>query len=230
MTTIDTRSTADPAVTARLTALRRITAVAGIASFVLLTGSQFMMSAGATEPSFDAPASEIVAYLTGRDPTLQAAGSYLFGLGVVCLAVFVTGTVVLLHGVEPAPRWRSVLALVAGTSVVGAMTNPGADLAAFRIDEGLDPQIARLTFDLGSLSFANGWLTLGTFAAAAGLAVLAAGMPRWLGWWPVVAGVGLVLARTAVTSDIWLLPYFLFWAWVVAFGVRLLRRPLSAGR
>ena len=44
-----------------------------------------------------------------------------------------------------------------------------------------------------------------------------------------VAGIASLVLLT-ITSEIWLLPYFLFRTWVVAFGVRLLRRPLSSGR
>jgi hypothetical protein len=59
--------------------------------------------------------------------------------------------------------------------------------------------------------------------------VLAAGMPRWLGWWAIAVGVGMVLARAAWVADAWLAPYLLFWLWVVVFAVRLLRRPVSSG-
>jgi uncharacterized membrane protein len=44
----------------------------------------------------------------------------------------------------------------------------------------------------------------------------------------VVSGVGLALSRFVWTTDVWLLPYALFWIWVVAVCIRLLRGVPSA--
>jgi hypothetical protein len=228
MSTIDMQAASAPT-TPRLVGLRRLTAAAGLAGVILLFTGQGLLAAGGREPAFDASAPVIAEFFANRDATLYPIGSYLLELWVVVMAVFVTGTVVLLRHVEPAPRWRSTLAFAAGVAVVAAMANPGWDLAAFRTGEGLDPQLARLAFDLGNLGFANTWLMLGTFVAAVGLAILSADLPRWLGWWAVVAGVGMILARADWTSPMWLAPYALFWLWTVVFSVRLLLRPVSSG-
>jgi hypothetical protein len=107
----------------------------------------------------------------------------------------------------------------------------GWELAVFRVPEGVDPQIARLAFDLGNLSFASGWVALGSFAVAAGWAGLSTGaFPRWLSWWMVIAGLCLVAARAVWATNFWLLGYALFWLWVIVLSVRLLRRtPSRAG-
>jgi hypothetical protein len=47
---------------------------------------------------------------------------------------------------------------------------------------------------------------------------------RLLGWWAIASGVGLVLSRAAWYREIWLLPYALFWLWVITVSVLLLRR------
>jgi hypothetical protein len=51
-------------------------------------------------------------------------------------------------------------------------------------------------------------------------------LPRWLGWLAIAIGLGLVLSRISWTSPIWLLPYLMFWLWVIIVAVLLLRRGL----
>jgi hypothetical protein len=90
----------------------------------------------------------------------------------------------------------------------------------------LDPKIARLIYDEGSLTFANSWVLLGGFAAGAGVAVLTGrAVPGWLGWWALVAAAGFVVARALWLSTFWLLPYLLLWLWIVIVSVLILVRP-----
>ncbi len=101
--------------------------------------------------------------------------------------------------------------------------------------EDLDPQLARLAFDMGNMAFATAWVALGSFAIAYGWAVLSSGqqrvvslasvekLPRLMGWWAIAAGVCLVAARAAWTTYFWLVGYTLFWIWVVTLCVILLR-------
>ena len=92
------------------------------------------------------------------------------------------------------------------------------------------PAMARSAFDVGNLSFANSWIAIGAFAILCGWeSITARTLPRWLGWWAIVAGVGLVLARAMWTNPIWLFPYSLFWLWVLAVSVTLLVRALRRG-
>lgn len=42
----------------------------------------------------------------------------------------------------------------------------------------------------------------------------------------MASGLGLVAARFAwATSELWTVPYLLFWVWIVVLSIRLLRRP-----
>lgn len=62
------------------------------------------------------------------------------------------------------------------------------DPAVFRVDEGVDPQLARFAFDMGNLSFASSWVLFGSFSIAAGwLALSSRTLPSWLGWWALVS-------------------------------------------
>jgi hypothetical protein len=46
-----------------------------------------------------------------------------------------------------------------------------------------------------------------------------------MGWWLILAGLGLVAARFVWTSDLWTVPYLLFWVWLLVLSIRLIRRP-----
>jgi hypothetical protein len=91
--------------------------------------------------------------------------------------------------------------------------NRGADV---------DPGLAH--FASWERRVANAWVSMGSFAAFGGWAVLTTGVFRpWLGWLMVTSGVGLTLSRFAWTTNAWLLPYTL--DLVIAASIRLLRKP-----
>jgi hypothetical protein len=207
-------------------ALRRTTAIAGLATFVLQFGGQALMQVNGQEPAFDAPAAEISAFFAAVDPDLFAAGSYLSVLSVLTVLWFFGGLYALLR-----EDWRAPVALVCGVAyATGA--GVGWELAAFRTREGIDPQLARLAFDLGNLSFAAAWVALGGFTLAVGWSMLTGpyARPR-LGWWAIATGVALVAARAIWTTSWWLLGYASFWLWAIVVCVLLLRRTdLSAPR
>ena len=43
----------------------------------------------------------------------------------------------------------------------------------------------------------------------------APGLPRWVAWWGLVAGVGEVLARAWFRHGFAYAPFGLYWAWVL---------------
>jgi hypothetical protein len=49
-------------------------------------------------------------------------------------------------------------------------------------------------------------------------------LPRWVGWVAIASGLGFALSRISWTNPIWLLPYLMFWLWVLTVAVLLLRR------
>lgn len=88
--------------------------------------------------------------------------------------------------------------------------------------------MARYAFDLGNLSFANGWVATGAISICAGVIFLTAkDLPNWVGWWAVIAGVGQVLARAIWTSELAFLPFAAFWLWAAVVSVLLLRGLLA---
>jgi hypothetical protein len=67
---------------------------------------------------------------------------------------------------------------------------------------------------VASFALCSGWVILSTRA-----------LERWMGWWLIVAGLGLVAARFVWTSDVWTVPYLLFWVWLLVLSIRLIRQP-----
>ena len=208
----------------RSATVRRVTAYGGFTAFALLAAGQGLVQVGGAEPPFDAPTGDIVEFFATRDAELFAVGSYLSVLSVITMLWFLGGLYALLR-----EDWRAPIALVSGVVYVATTVFGGWELAAFRVSEGMDPQIARLTFDMGNMAFASAWVALGSFALATGWAVLSTRLlPLWLGWSAVIAGVCLVAARAVWTTQFWLVGFSLFWVWVIALCVVLLRQRGAA--
>jgi hypothetical protein len=65
---------------------------------------------------------------------------------------------------------------------------------------------------------------IGGLLIAAGIgAVWSHALPTWLGWSGTVIGLGSVIAPVAQLTAFWLIPFFLFYIWVVAVSVVLIR-------
>jgi hypothetical protein len=207
--------------------LERIGAFGGIFFVVLQLIGQSLIQVGGTEPSFSAPADEIVQFFEARDDVLFGIGGYVSTLGLVALLGFVASLWVALNRAEGGPGWLSFATAASGIGVVAMLLAGGGAwfLAVFRIDEGLDPQIARLLFDMGNFTFASSWVLFGAFTLAVSMATLTYEIfAKWLGWSGVVVGVGLILAPIIWTSPAAFTPYMLFWLWLITVSVVMLRR------
>jgi hypothetical protein len=145
---------------------------------------------------------------------------------LVTFVWFVVGLSILLRRAEGEAAWRSAIAMGSGVLFVAlGLSGIGNEAAvAFRAGD-LDPQIARYAFDQGQAAFANGRVALGSFAICCGWVIASTRfLPRWVGWLAMASGAGLALSRISWTSYIWLLPYLMFWLWVITVAVLLLRR------
>jgi hypothetical protein len=206
--------------------LKKFGAIAAIAFPVLQMAAQGFFQVGGMEPSFAAPANEILAFFESRNPVLFTIGGYIFILSLVAFLWFLGALWDELSTAEGGSGWLSLIAVGSGLVVAANLAGPGSwPLAVFRIGEGLDPQIARLLFDQGNLNFANIWVALGSMVLAAGLIMRHSDrFPRWLGWSSIVLAIGLLLARAVWTSAVAFAPYVLFWVWMISLGVIFLRR------
>ena len=210
----------------RWTRLSRATGLVGLTAFVLLFAPIIAIST-VGEPPFTATAAEAQAFIRsssqGWVQTAQAV-TVLAGIGLVW---FVVGLALLLGRAEGSPPWRAAVAGVSGLLLPAyLLIDVSWDAAAYGGAE-IEPGLASYAFDAGNLGFANAWMAMGSFALAAGWLVLESRvLGRWLGWWAVVAGIGLILARFVWTTGAWYAPYFAFWIWVVLVSVQLVRGRL----
>ena len=205
--------------------LEQVGAVGGVLFVVLQLVGQSLIQVGGGEPSFDASAEEIVAFFDARDTLLFNVGSYLSTLSVIPLLGFLGSLRGSLRRAEGEGGWLTLVATGAGLLFLALAASGGLwHIAVFRT-EGLDPQVARLLFDLGNFNFATMWVVLGALVLAVGLAAIWFGaFPRWLGWMGLVVGIGLVIARIFWTTTVAFSPYVLFWVWLIAVSVVMFRR------
>ena len=218
------------------TALVRDLRPAGIAGWaataMLFSGVILMSSTGAPEPNMDGSAAEIQRYLETQNATAVAAGGFLLAFGLCALLWFVCGLAAALRRSGARPEWLPTVVLVSGTAAVAVMLSGAPQASAFRGGDGLDIQVAAFAFDLGSVTFANMWVALGSLSLASGWAILAGrrepgspgrpGWPAWLGWWALAAGAGFLVARIAFPTYLWVVPYLPFWVWVLVVSSRML--------
>jgi hypothetical protein len=209
------------------TRMIRVTGVVGLVSFVLLFVPIIAISS-LGEPPFVASAEEIRAFFVNSSAGWVQAATTLTRLAAIGLIWFVAGLSLLLGRAEGSPPWRAVVVLVSGAMLPAyLLLEVSWDAASFGIGD-LDLAVASFAFDAGNLGFANVWLAMASFVVACGWVVLSTRVVgRWLGWWAIASGLGLVISRFVWTSAIWFPPYAAFWIWVIILCVKLIRRPAA---
>ncbi len=206
---------------------RQIGASGGILFVVLQLIAQGMLQAGQAEPAFSAPAEDIVSYFASKSSLLSEASAFVMALSLIAFVWFLGALWATLREAEGDPAWLSLTAVISGVMAIATVyASPGWHLALFRIRDGLDPQIARLLFDSGNLGFANMWVLLASLLLASAAITLRTGaLARWTAWAGIVIAVGLLAARAFwASSGIVFMPYVLFWVWLVAVSIGLMRK------
>lgn len=206
--------------------LARTTGACGLLG-VLLIGVVVSSMSALGEPEFDGNREDAVEFFRNAgDAGWYHASQATLAVGMLALVWFFVGVTALLRRAEGEPGWRSTAALLSGTLfVVFATIADVSWVAAAHRGGETDPAVALFAFDVGNLGLATAWVGMAGFALATGWVLLETGaLPRWCAWWAMSTGVGLVAARFVWESGFWYLPYFAFWAGVVALAVRLLRR------
>lgn len=206
----------------------RAAASGGILFVVLQMASQALIQVDGMEPPFAASGDVALAFFAGRARELFEVGAYLSMVSLLPFLAFLGVWWAHLRRAEGAPGWLSATALGSGlvaTSIIASST--GWSLAMFRIDEGLDPAMARMLFDQGNLAFANFWVFLAGLLLASGAVGRRTGaLPAWLDWTGVLGAVGLLAARAAwASTQAVFVPYAVFLVWIVAASVVLMRSP-----
>jgi hypothetical protein len=205
--------------------LARVTGVAGITTLVVVLGTS--LANGFQNAPFTANTAEAVAFFKSIDDAFGALSSFLTAIGLIAMLWFTVGLALLLRRYDGEIPWRSAFLASAGVVSVVSGQIASWDAAAYR-SQDIDPQVARYAFDLGNLSFANGWVATGAVGICAGMIFLTTrSLPSWLGWWALLAGVGQVLARAVWTNDAAFAPFTAFWLWAAVVSAILLRGRLA---
>ena len=207
----------------RYAALARTTGIMGIAFLVLLFGPIIALSVD--EPPLDATAAEAVNNFRNLEATWAQLTSAAATLGMIGSLWFFVAFGFLLRRAEGDPPWRSAIATLSGAllaafGLIGVSSMDAAALHGGRIT----PEVADYAYAFGSVGLANIWIALASFAVCSGWVILSTGvLERWMGWWIVVAGFALVVAR--FFWAIWGVGYALFWLWIIVVCIRLIVRP-----
>lgn len=211
----------------------QIAAAGGLLFIVLIFGGQALIQVGGAEPAFTAPAEEIVSFFENRNQLLFSIGGFLTSLSFLALIWYLGALFARLRRYEESPGWMSLVAI--GSALAGiavSASGNGWGLAVFRVEEGLDPQLARYLFDEGNFGFANLWVFLAGFLLASGIVALRYGaLPRWLGWSALVTSVALLVGRAFWDGpgSLVFIPYSLACFWIIATSITLIRAAGKEG-
>jgi hypothetical protein len=217
--------TVRPTESDRYAALARTTGIIGVAFVVLLFGPIIALSS-ASEPPLEATAAEALNYFRNLEATWAQLTIAASTLGMIGSLWFFVAFGFLLGRAEGNPPWRSTLATLSG-ALLAAYGLVGASWAAASLHGGrITPDVADYAYAQGNVGFANIWIALASFALCSGWVILSTRvLERWMGWWIVVAGLALVVARFVWTSGVWSAGYALFWLWILVVCIRLILRP-----
>jgi hypothetical protein len=205
----------------------QIAASGGLLFVILAMGGQGLIQVGGSEPAFNAPAADILSFFETRDPLLYNIGGYMVSLSFIALIWFLGAVWARLQRYEQGSKWMSLIAV--GSAFVGlavSSATTGWPMAVFRIEEGLDPQLARYLFDDGNFGFALLWVYLAGFLLATGIVALRDGaLPGWLGWYALVTSIALLIGRAFWDgpSGLVFIPYVLASFWIIVTSIFLIR-------
>jgi hypothetical protein len=200
--------------------LGRVAGAMGVVSVLVLFGTSFALGYQNQTMTEDIPA--ITHFFRSVNDTLGWTSSFLTTLGLITCMFWILGLALALLPHERGIPWRTTFLAGAGVLTVVPGQIATWDAATFR-SSTIDPQVARYAYDLGGISFANGWMSTGAVGILAGLVMLRAReLPQWVAWWGLVAGAGLVVSRGIFREGIAYAPFFAFWVWAAVVSVQLI--------
>jgi hypothetical protein len=204
----------------------RIIGWTGIVGTVVLFAALSTGTPG--EPQVDASTADAAAFLAdlpGWTAPVEAVGD----IAMMVLFWAMVGLALLLRRYEGATPVRSTVAMLSGAMIAGFVVLDASQEAGTHRAAELDQGQLAYAYDVGAIGFTNIWLAMASFALACGWVMVSSkAMPRWLGWWGVVAGIALSLAQFVWKYEVaWLVLYIPFWLWLATTWVLLVRRPLG---
>jgi hypothetical protein len=175
------------------------------------------------EPPFDGSSQGWLSYALA---THGQAGiqSVIGALGMLGFLVFVASLANRLASVGGPITVPSILLVLTGGLVIALwLADSGLGIAVALRERALDAEGAGLLYGIANGLFVVSWFALGGFLFAVGLGTLVwPGLPQWLAWPAFVIGGGFFAAGALPLAQFWLVPYLLFYGWVIATSVVLL--------
>ena len=207
---------------------RRWTQAGGIGGLLFVVLLLILVSLGpltnpVPEPPFDASSQALLAYAkAGQDPPRLALAGFVGLFGFLVFAASLAARFRAAREGSSIP-WILVIATATVLMVMWLADFALAVGGDFR-KRDLDATTASILFGIANGIFVASWAAIGGFLAASGAAALwSRALPSWLGWSALVIGPALFLTSAVPLQPIWYYPYFLFYIWVAATSVILLR-------
>jgi hypothetical protein len=157
-------------------------------------------------PSTDQPTSDLTSYFSANRPT-ALAGTYLLGLGAAALLCFLGALRSRLGRDGPLDGLASVgfAGGVTASAVVVAAAAGMVAVLAFR--PATTPPVARALYDANGLLVALAGFPAAVLLSASSVAVLSSGgLPRWLGWFGLLAAAAQPVGAASFQRSGWLMP------------------------
>lgn len=203
--------------------ISRFAALSGAVAWLLVVVLNDAANAGS--PSYDAAPAAWGAYLSAHNGPADQALLYVELLGLSLAMVFVALLCALLRRAEADRGFLSPMAFLAGGVAVAIKIGSGAPLfaALYLSDKGLSDDTMRALVNMNGAAFALGFVPNGIMMLALGGGILSyRHMPAWLGWFGIVAGIGLIAGAPFVQDEgPGFLGMLLFIVWNVAASVTL---------
>jgi len=211
--------------------LRTWSSLGGVAFSVLAVVGAIFLYDG---PQSSSPAKMAAWYTSSGNRTRINIGWVLLGLGLLCLIWFVAGIRERVAAAEqagaPGASFLTSLVTIGGTVFVAAgVCQIGiADGIKTMSDDTYHHQVySGLIHAAGDASYivlAGSGIGMASLIFAVALAIFSFGLlPRWVGWFGVVAGIAAVFSLLFFTMLVWLL-------WIAVTSVMLYVRSSSAVR
>jgi len=199
----------------------------GIFAVVVLIGLVVAVASttSTSQPPYDGPAQGWLAFLAGANATIVPRTVTGF-LAIASFLLFTAALALRLRTPDRQLGVPSILVLLAGgiAMTLDLLLSAITFSAFFRVSD-LDPAMASLLAGLnGGVSLALGFAFAGMLVAAGVGALESGALPRWLAWLGIVDGVVWLGTELFPRTSLLYLPYLVFFVWVIAVSIVMLRR------
>jgi hypothetical protein len=175
------------------------------------------------EPPFDGSSQAWLSYALA---THGEAGipSVIGALGMLVFLLFAASLANRLASVGAPTSVPSILVVLTGGLVIALwLADSGLGIAVALRERTLDAEGAGVLYGIANGLFVVSWFALGGFLFAVGLGTLVGrGLPQWLAWPAFAIGAGFFVAGALPLAQFWLVPYLLFYGWMLTTSVVLL--------